>query len=202
MKHICKKCKRTVITKQQLSLNSIKNYRQSSKYIGRVAWCFHCSAPQTSDDMFDVVYIKDLEEVSNALTNMCQENVDVLNIQRCHPKSCIIHYLPIIPTCARHFLTNKDESFDDDLKCQLSENNKGQQCGQKISVFGYRAQCTGPSALCFFASTLIMTTEKKSRHFALGHAYKGISDILRRKGGHIRKHLCGKRANQGARTVL
>ena len=26
--------------------------------------------------------------------------------------------------------------------------------------------------------------------------------MLRRKGGHIRKHLCRKRANQGARTVL
>ena len=47
-----------------------------------------------------------------------------------------------------------------------------------------------------------MTTEKKSKHSTAGHAYKGISDILRRKGGHIRKHLCGKRINQGARTVL
>ena len=32
-----------------------------------------------------------------------------------------MHYFPIIPTCARPFLTNKDESFDDDLTCQLSE---------------------------------------------------------------------------------
>ena len=36
----------------------------------------------------------------------------------------------------------------------------------------------------------------------MGHAYEGISDILRRKGGHIRKHLCRKRVNQGERTVL
>ena len=56
--------------------------------------------------------------------------------------------------------------------------------------------------ILFFASTLITTTEKKSRLSALGHAYEGTSDILTRKGGHIRKHLCGKRANQGARTVL
>ena len=136
MKHICKKCKRTVITKQHLSLNSIKNYRQSSKYIDRVASCFHCSAPRTSDDMFDVVYIEDLEEVSKALTNMCQEDIDVLNIQRCHPKSCIMHYLPIIPTCARHFLTNKDESFDDDLKCQLSEITKANNVVKKFLSLG------------------------------------------------------------------
>ena len=47
-----------------------------------------------------------------------------------------------------------------------------------------------------------MKTEKKSRNSALGHAYEGISDILRRKGGHIRKHLCRKRVNQGERIVL
>ena len=44
--------------------------------------------------------------------------------------------------------------------------------------------------------------KKKSRHSTSGHAYEGISDILKRKGGHIRKHLCGKRVNQGAITVL
>ena len=36
----------------------------------------------------------------------------------------------------------------------------------------------------------------------MDHAYEGISDILKRKDGHIRKHLCGKRVKQGARTVL
>ena len=73
--------------------------------------------------MFDVDNIEliDLEEVSKILTNMCQEDIDVLNIQGCHPKSFIMYFFPIIPTCARPFLTNKDESFDDDLTCQLSE---------------------------------------------------------------------------------
>ena len=63
VKHICKKCKRIVITKQHLSLSSIKNYR----HIDKVVSCFHCLAslahPQTSDDMFDVDNIEDLEEV-------------------------------------------------------------------------------------------------------------------------------------------
>ena len=49
---------------------------------------------------------------------------------------------------------------------------------------------------------LLGQQKKKSRYSASDHAYEGISDILRRKGGHIRKRLCGKRANQGARTVL
>ena len=54
----------------------------------------------------------------------------------------------------------------------------------------------------FFVSTLITTTEKKSKHSASGHAYERISDILGKKGRHIRKHLCRKRANKGAKTVL
>ena len=67
MKHICKKCKRIVITKQHLS---IKNYRQAASY-------FHCSVARTSDDMFDVDNIEDLEEVSKILTNMSQEDIDL-----------------------------------------------------------------------------------------------------------------------------
>ena len=73
--------------------------------------------------MFDVDNIEgtDLEQVSKILTNMCRENIDVLNIKVCLPRRCIMHYFPIIPTCARPFLTNKDESFDHDLTSQLSE---------------------------------------------------------------------------------
>ena len=55
VKHICKKWKRIMITKQHLSLNLIKNYKQSSKYIDRVASHFHYSTPLahplTSDDI-------------------------------------------------------------------------------------------------------------------------------------------------------
>ena len=103
VKHICKKCKRTVITKQH---PSIKNYKQAAS-------CFHCSAPQTSDDMFHVGNMEDLEEVSKILTNMCQGDIDILNIKRCHAKSCIMHYFPIILTCTRPFLASKDDDDDD-----------------------------------------------------------------------------------------
>ena len=39
--------------------------------IDKVALCFYCLAPRTSDDIFDVDNIEDLEEVSKTLTNMC-----------------------------------------------------------------------------------------------------------------------------------
>ena len=49
---------------------------------------------------------------------------------------------------------------------------------------------------------LLQQREKKSRESASGHAYEGISDILKRKDGYIRKYLRGKRVNQGGSTVL
>ena len=54
-----------MITRQHLSLNPIKNFNQSAKYIDRVASCFYCSAPRTPSDMLDVDNIEgtDLEEV-------------------------------------------------------------------------------------------------------------------------------------------
>ena len=175
----------------------IKNYKQSSKYIDRVASCFHCSAPRTSNDIFDVDNIEgtDLEEVSKILTNMCQEDIDVLNIKGCHPKSCIMHYFPIIPTCARPFLTNKDESFDDDLTCQLSEIIKANNLVKKFLSSGMKPNAKDIQHLVFFINTYY-DSGKKRAGITSGHAYGGISDILRRKDGHIRNHLCGKMVNQ------
>ena len=108
-----------------------KQHRLIKTY-GQAASCFHCASPQTSDDMFDVDNVKDLEEVSKPITNMCEEDTDILNTKECHPKSCIMHYFPIIPTRTRPFLTNNNESFDDDLTCQFSEiikaNNLVKDC--------------------------------------------------------------------------
>ena len=182
VKHICKKCKRIVITKQHLSIK-------------KVVSSFHCSAPQTSDDMFDVDNKEDLEEVSKTLTNMCQDNIDVLNIKGSQLKSCMMHYFPIIPTCVRTFLTNKGESFDDDLICQLSEMKKFLSLGMKPNAKDIQR-------LTFHINTYYDNRKKKSGHSASGHAYEEIRDILKRKGGHIRKDLCEKGVNQGTRTVV
>ena len=43
--------------------------------------------------------------------------------------------------------------------------------------------------LVFCISNYYDNKKKKSRHSALGHGYVEISDILRRKSGHIIKHL-------------
>ena len=140
VKHICKKYKRIVITKP------IKNYKQVSS-------CFHCLAPRTSDDMFDVDDIEDLEEVSKTLTNICQEDINVLNINGCHPKSCITHCFPIIPTCARPFLTNTDESFDDDLTYQLSEITKANNLVKKFISSGMKPNAKDIQCLVFCVNT-------------------------------------------------
>ena len=110
--------------------------------------------------MFDVDNIEDLE-VSKILTNMCEEDIDVLNIKGCHPKSCIMHYFVITPACMRSFLTSKGESFDDDLTFQLSEIIKANNLMKKLFSSGMKLNPKDLQRLFFFASTLITTTEKE-----------------------------------------
>ena len=149
VKYICKKCKRIVITKP------IKNYKQIASF-------FHCSAPRTPNDMFDVDKIEDLEEVSKTLTSMCQEDIDFLNIKGCHPKSFIMHYFPIIPTCARSFPTNKDESFDDDLTCQLSEIIKVNNLVKNFVSSGMKPNAKDIQRLVFCINTYYDNGEKRA----------------------------------------
>ena len=106
------------------------------------------------------------------LTNICQEDIDVLNIKGCHPKSCIMYYFPIISTCARSFLTNKDESFDNNLTCQPSEIIKANNVVKNFSPRVWSPIQRIFNAL-FFASTLITTTEKKEQAFCFGSCIPG-----------------------------
>ena len=160
VRYICKKCKRIVIAKL------IKKYKQAAS-------CFHCLASRTSEDMLDVDKIEDLEEVSKILINMCQENFDVLNIKGCHPKNCIMHYFPIIPTCARSFLINKDESFDDDLTCQLSEIIKTNNVVKKILSSGMKPNAKDLQRLVFCIKTHYDNGKKKDQAFCFRSCMRG-----------------------------
>ena len=74
---------------------------------------------------------------------------------------------------------------------------------KKILSLGMKPNAKDFQRLVFCTNTHYDNGKKKSRHTsASGHTCEGISDTMRRKDGHIRNYLCGKRVNQGARTVL
>ena len=112
--------------------------------------------------MFDVGNIEDLEEVSKILTNMYQEDIGVLNIRGCHTKSCIMHYFPIIPTCARPFLTSKDESFDDYLTCQLSEIIRANNLVKKFLSSGMKPNAKDIQHLVFHIKNYYNNRKKRA----------------------------------------
>ena len=87
------------------------------------------------------------------LTNMCQEDINVLNIKGCHPKSFIMHCFPIIPTCGRPFLTNKNESLDNDLTCQLSEIIKANNLVKKFISSDMKPNAKDIQLLVFHINT-------------------------------------------------
>ena len=195
--HICRSCGRVMITSEHLRLQGIKSYKTNSKYIEKVACCFHCSQPK---EPFDVE--TELEELKAKLEGLCKEDVRVLNMKGCHPKDLILQNFPIIPTCARPYLSNKDGSFDDDLTCQLSDIIKVNSAIGKTLITGIKPTLKEIQKLDFKITTYFDNNKKKSRHSASGHAYVGIKGLLGRKQGLIRKYLSGKRANQGSRTVI
>ena len=139
---------------------------------------------------------EDLEEASKILTSMWQEEIDVFNI-----KGCIMHYFPIIPTCAGPFLTNKDESFDDDLTCQLSEIIKANNLMKKNLFSGIKPNAKDIQRHVFCINTYYDSRKKKSRHSASGHAYGGISDILKRRQTH-QKTFMRKTSKLGGKNCI
>ena len=188
MKHICKKCKRIVITKQHLSLNLIKNYNSSTN-IWWYVWCWQHKRHWLRRGF------------KNTHKRMPRRHW-CLEHSRVSSKELHNALLSHNPNVCEAFSDQQGWVFRRWFDMSTFWDNKVQQSGEKIPLFGYEAQCKGPSTHCFWHQHLLRQQKKKSRHSTSGHAYGGISDILRRKAGHIRKHLCRKRANQVVRTVL
>ena len=72
-----------------------------------------------------------------------------------------MHYFPIIPMCARPSLTNKDESFDDDLTCQLSEIIKANNVVKKFLSLGMKPNAKDLQRLVFRINTYYDDGKKK-----------------------------------------
>ena len=114
--HLRRNCGRVIITKNYLKLNDIKSYKPSPKYIEKVSCCFHCSYPKEPYNTEP-----ELNIIKARLEELCEEDVKVFNFQGCQPKDFSLHNFPIIPTCTSLYLSNKYDSFDDDLTCQLAD---------------------------------------------------------------------------------
>ena len=84
-----------------------------------------------------------------------------------------MHYFPIIPTCVRHFLTNKGKSFDDDLTCQLSEIIKANKFGEKSLSSGMKPNAKDLQCLVFCISNYYDNKNKKEQTFCLGPWIRG-----------------------------
>ena len=73
-----------------------------------------------------------------------------------------MHYFPIIPTYARPFLTNKDESFDDDLTCWLSEIIKANNMVKKFLSSGMKPNAKDLQRLVFRINTYYDNGKKRA----------------------------------------
>ena len=133
---------------------------------------------------------------------MCQEKIDVLNIKGCLPRRCIMHYFPIIPTCARLFLTNKDESFDHDLTSQLFWDNKDQQFGEKSLSSGMKPNAKDLQCLVFCISNYYDNKNKKEQTFCLGPWIRGNKWYTEEKKRIHQKTFMRKKVKPGGKNCV
>lgn len=96
--HLCRNCRRVIITKNHLKLNDIKYYKPSSTYIEKVSCCFHCSYPKEPYNIET-----ELNIIKTRLEELCKEDVKVFNFQGSYPKDFILRNFSIIPTCTRPY---------------------------------------------------------------------------------------------------
>ena len=73
-----------------------------------------------------------------------------------------MHYFPIIPKCARPFLTSKDESFDNDLTCQLSAIMKTNNLMKKFLSSGIKSNAEDIQRLVFRINTYYDNRKKRT----------------------------------------
>ena len=113
-----------------------------------------------------------------------------------------MHCFPIIPTCARPFLTNKDESFDNDLTFQLSEIIKANNLVKKFISSGMNPNAKDIQRLAFCINTYYDNGKKKEQTFCLGSCIRGDKRHTKEKRQAHQKTFMWKKGKPGSKNCV
>ena len=112
-----------------------------------------------------------------------------------------MHYFPIIPTCARSFVTSKDESFENDLKCQLSEIIKTNKLMKKFFSSGMKPNAKDLQRLVFRINTYY-NNGKKEQVFCPRTCIWGYKRHTKKKRWTHQKTLMRKKGKSGGKNYV
>ena len=226
----CFKCNKLIIQREQIELCDIlksKNETRFKKILEKIEKIDSCCAldenmkicgepkPKikinTLNNSYVICYNIDkkkieiklnTEQIKKIFENISNSDIELLgvNYKMSHPKDFIITILPVLPPCARPYVTtDNNKTCDDDLTNQYIEivklNNNLLKCSpenvEKII-----------SSIRFRILTSFNNSGGKAKQTTNGRIIKGIKERLTGKDGQIRNNVNGKRCNQTARTVI
>ena len=223
LKCVCYKCKRILMSEEQLDLNGILRFQSKTRFhkilekMDRIDFCSHCQSFQpkfvfsSQDRSISMIFKMDGEmnritmdenEIFQIFDNMSTNDVRVLgfNPDHFHPRNLIIRVLPVLPPAARPFIIAENVMCDDDLTLQYLEIAKANHHLRDVNLSETRRQ-KYLHALKFRIKSLFDNSGDRQR-VNNGRPLKGIKKRLTGKEGLIRNNLMGKRVDKSARTVI
>jgi DNA-directed RNA polymerase beta' subunit len=211
----CFRCSRLVLSKEQLSLHMLGNFKKIVDKIEKTGYCFHCNMRQPdvamSSDVIMMSYKKKNERkiqapieatyIQEIFDKVIDDDVRLLGMdpEMIHPRNLVITHLAVIPPRARPYVNIDGVVSDDDLTTQYIEIIKNNnniltettnvKKERYISTLNFRIRC------------LMDNTQGKAKHSS-GRPYKCYKKRISNKDGIIRNNIMGKRVNLSARTVI
>jgi DNA-directed RNA polymerase beta' subunit len=142
------------------------------------------------------------EQIWNIFDNVRECDISLLNLDSnwVHPRNCLIQILPVIPPCARPYVTSGDAQGYDDLTLKYIDIIKTNKKCQ--TVIGEKMKADVLEVLSFHIRTLMDNTKGKARDSSQKRPIKCFKKRLTGKQGLIRGNIEGKRANLNGRTVV
>lgn len=223
LKCICYKCSGLLLTKEQMILNNMLRFSNSSRFyflvknMDKIDTCVHCEAFQpkyvfsTSEKQIYMIFKSNGEqnriqvfenEIYKIFSNISKEDIDLLglNSEKFHPKNLIINVLPVLPPTSRPYVMADNVTCDDDLTLQYLEIIKSNSHIGNNKTTDFKKQ-KYIQILKFRIRSLFDNSNEKQK-VSNGRPLKGIKKRLTGKEGIIRNNLMGKRVDKSARSVI
>lgn len=142
---ICMKCNRFLLMKEQLNLYGFLRHKGQKRFLKileklkKIDQCCHCDSPHpeikyiSAENSIVMIYRQKnegkicitltVDEIDKIFSNIPVSDVELMgfDISLVHPKNFIMKYFPVIPICARPYITTEGILCDDDLTIQIME---------------------------------------------------------------------------------
>ena len=226
MKCFCFRCKKLLISEEQIILNNIHKYKRNARFAkiiermkkDNICLNLDCGVIQPKIVMdqkertLKIVYKTDSKvvdiplssrEILKFLDSISDDDVRVLGFdpQLIHPRNLVLTALPVIPPCSRPTIISDGDISDDDLTTKYIEifkNVKKYNEKGKDEIEKQKIQ----KSIEFHISTLFDNNKGLSKHPMNMKPTNSFRERLSGKNALIRANLMGKRCNQTARTVI